>query len=166
MAGLGSFLSRKHFPDGRANLLVFNKLGFTIGFAGATKPPVSSDSPNGKPGSILDERVSDTTRLAGLSPLFLGCVVTSALESVLSCPSFQRSHADMPWLETVHGCAGSGILELVAFEGAHGPLVTAVLLKTWLLLTMLLTVCWPPIPEPVLTSPSAAQVLLMIAEVV
>ena len=127
MAGLGRFLSRKHFPEGRANLLIFNKLGFTIGFAGATNPPVSSDPSNGRTGSIFDESISDTIRFAGLSPLMLGCFVTSALGSVLGCPSFQRSHADMPWVGVVRGCPWPGIPELLAFKGAHGPLMMAVL---------------------------------------
>ena len=70
----------------------------------------------------------------------------------------------MPWLGIVHGL--SGISELLALEGLHGPLMMAVLLLALLLLIMLLSVDWPPISEPLLTSKCDALALLMIAEVV
>ena len=88
----------KHLPLGRTNLTGLSKPVFSTGFTGTTNPSITSESQNGKLGSIFAEVTSDVVRFVVFFVDFgfaLGTTGAAALGMMSGCTSVsQRSIAD------------------------------------------------------------------------
>ena len=111
----------KHLPLGRTNLKGLSKPVFSTGFTGTSNPSITSESQNGKPGSIFAEVISDIVRFDVFFFDFgfaLGTTVSVTLGLMSGCTSVsQRSIAAS--LVVVSGDGSCSFVTVVA--AAHGP---------------------------------------------
>ena len=111
----------KHLPLGRTNLKGLSKPVFSTGFTGTSNPSITSESQNGKPGSIFAEVISDIVRFDVFFFYFgfaLGTTVAVALGLMSGCTSVsQRSIAASLVVVTRDGSCS--LVTVVA--AAHGP---------------------------------------------